>query len=80
MGNKCDLEKYKVISKELGDSVASKHNMKYMETSAMTGQGIQEAFESLAKEIIEDIKLQKKNKEETKSGTDDGKSKPQSGS
>lgn len=54
--------------------------MKYMETSAMTGQGIQEAFESLAKEIIEDIKLQKKSKEESKTGTDDGKSKSSGGS
>ena len=51
IGNKCDLEE-RMVEKERGEEMAEKLNIKYYETSALTGQGINEAFEGLAKQIF----------------------------
>ena len=50
-GNKCDLEK-RVITKEMGDKLAEQFKINYFETSALNGQGIKEAFESLTINIM----------------------------
>ena len=45
IGNKSDLEDQRVISKERGKIFAKENNMVFLETSALNGNGIKEAFE-----------------------------------
>ena len=52
IGNKNDLKNERVIMKEIGEEKAKVINIKYFETSAVTGEGINEAFEYLAKLIL----------------------------
>ena len=51
LGNKCDVEP-RVITEEQGNKMAAELNISYFETSALNGQGINEAFEHLAREIM----------------------------
>ena len=44
MGNKAELTNQKVISKQQGEEFAKSNNLTFFETSAKTGQGIDEAF------------------------------------
>ncbi|KAJ5077766.1 hypothetical protein M0811_05456 [Anaeramoeba ignava] len=52
IGNKCDLEKERKISKEMGQKFAEENKALFMETSAKDGTNIQKAFEILTKEIF----------------------------
>ena len=52
IGNKIDIPN-RAISKEKGEEKANSLGIKYYETSALTGIGINEAFEGLTKEIME---------------------------
>ena len=51
LGNKCDLHPRKV-TKEMGDKLGEELKIKYFETSALSGQGINESFEELARIIM----------------------------
>ena len=44
IGNKCDLEQERKISKERGENLANEYDMLFFETSALNGEGINEAF------------------------------------
>ena len=57
LGNKCDLTSEKVVSREQGEEFARQNNMSFFETSAKSGEGIKEAFESIAREIIKSLDL-----------------------
>ena len=51
-GNKCDIDSaQRKITKGMADSLANKHNMILAETSAKTGEGIQELFKGVAERI-----------------------------
>ncbi|KAJ5077762.1 ras-related protein rab-8b [Anaeramoeba ignava] len=52
IGNKCDLEDKRKISKEKGEKFAKENDVLFMETSAKDGTNIEEAFEVLTKEIL----------------------------
>jgi small GTP-binding protein len=52
LGNKCDMNE-RVISKEQGKEMADSLGIKYYETSALEGTGINEAFEGLTKDIMQ---------------------------
>ena len=51
MGNKCDMEE-RNVSEEMGIKLAEELKISYFETSALTGQGIKEAFEKLTRDIM----------------------------
>ena len=70
IGNKIDNEGQRKISKEQGEKLASDYNVAFFETSAKTGQGINESVLYLVKKIMEtdpEIKIRgKKLKSKTK--------------
>lgn len=51
IGNKCDLENKRQIDYDTAASFANQNDMKYFETSAKTGEKIEEIFVFLSKEI-----------------------------
>ena len=59
LGNKCDLLEQREVTKEQAEKVAEQYKMKYFETSAKTGQGIKDGFETVASQIIKNIDAQK---------------------
>ena len=55
IGNKIDLEENRVVSYDEGSEFAIKNGLIFEETSAKTGQGIEEVFLKSAKEISKKI-------------------------
>ena len=51
LGNKCDMEP-RAVTEEQGNKMAEELNVSYFETSALTGQGINEAFNELTRDIM----------------------------
>ena len=51
LGNKCDMEP-RVVTEDMGKKMAEELKISYYETSALTGQGIREAFEELTMDIM----------------------------
>lgn len=45
VGNKCDLRQYRAVKSDQGEEYARKHNMIFMETSALESTNVNEAFE-----------------------------------
>ena len=51
IGNKCDLEDQRQVTKELGQEKASKLEVAFLETSASSGENLEKAFEMMVNEI-----------------------------
>ncbi|KAG5459863.1 MAG: P-loop containing nucleoside triphosphate hydrolase protein [Olpidium bornovanus] len=51
IGNKCDILEKKVISREQGQALADEYGIAFLETSAKSNIGVEEAFFSLARDI-----------------------------
>lgn len=51
IGNKCDMNDKRQVSKERGEKLAIEYGMKFMETSAKLNENIENAFFTLARDI-----------------------------
>ena len=51
VGNKCDLEDERQVSFEEGRALADKYGIPFIETSAKTGQNVEEMLETLIRDI-----------------------------
>ncbi|KAF9109062.1 hypothetical protein BGX27_008045 [Mortierella sp. AM989] len=51
VGNKSDLRHLRAVATEDGKALAEKHNMLFLETSALNGTNVQEAFSEVIAEI-----------------------------
>ncbi|XP_071140788.1 ras-related protein Rab-8A isoform X2 [Mytilus galloprovincialis] len=51
LGNKCDMNDRRMVSKEKGEKLAIEHGIKFMETSAKASINVEEAFFTLARDI-----------------------------
>lgn len=57
LGNKNDLDDKREIDKEAATELANDLNLKYVETSALTGNNVKKMFTAIAKEIYKTIDL-----------------------
>jgi GTPase KRas protein len=53
VGNKCDLEQHRVVTTEQGQEYAKSIGCQFIETSAKTRTGVEEAYFNLVKKIRE---------------------------
>ncbi|XP_022090884.1 ras-related protein Rab-8A-like [Acanthaster planci] len=51
LGNKCDMEDRRVVTKDKGEQLAIEYGIKFMETSAKASINVEEAFVTLARDI-----------------------------
>ena len=56
IGNKSDLEDQRVITKERGENLARENNMMFFETSALNGNGIENAFKKCIEAVDKKIR------------------------
>jgi small GTP-binding protein len=56
VANKVDLKDSRVVMTEEGHEYAKKNGFTYVESSALTGENVEEAFSNLCKKMIEDSK------------------------
>ena len=60
IGNKKDLESRRNVSKRVIENILSKHSIRnYIETSALTGEGVIEAFHKMSEVLMDKEKLNK---------------------
>lgn len=52
VGNKCDLKQARQVSPEEAAAYAAEKGLLYVETSAKTGQGVQELFQQIGQEAV----------------------------
>jgi len=58
LGNKCDMNERREVTKERGEELAIEYGIKFMETSAKASINVEEAFYTLARDIK--AKMEKK--------------------
>ncbi|XP_065192618.1 ras-related protein Rab-8B-like [Sycon ciliatum] len=51
LGNKCDMDEKRTVSKERGEQLAVEYGVKFMETSAKASINVEESFIMLARDI-----------------------------
>ena len=60
VGNKCDLEERRVVSKERGQLLANEYGYNFMEISASSGHNVTMAFMNLARTMKDSKRKQKR--------------------
>ncbi|XP_078062496.1 ras-related protein Rab-13-like [Mustelus asterias] len=58
LGNKCDMENRRKVPKDKAEKLAKDHGIRFFETSAKSSLNVEEAFQSLAQDIL--TKMSKK--------------------
>ena len=53
LGNKADIDRKRAVLQEEGQKYAATLGWKFMETSAKSGQNVEEAFLTIAKQLVE---------------------------
>ncbi|KAA8591647.1 hypothetical protein FQN60_017021 [Etheostoma spectabile] len=53
LGNKCDIESKRKVSRETGEKLAKDHGIMFFETSAKSSINVDESFLSLARDILQ---------------------------
>uniref|UniRef100_A0AAX7TI41 small monomeric GTPase n=2 Tax=Astatotilapia calliptera TaxID=8154 RepID=A0AAX7TI41_ASTCA len=53
LGNKCDIETKRKVSKETGEKLAKDHGIRFFETSAKSSINVEESFLALARDILQ---------------------------
>ena len=53
VGNKCDLATMRQVSRQQGEQLAREYGMKFLETSARDNTNVQEAFLTLATDVVD---------------------------
>lgn len=61
VGNKCDLQDSRAVSTKEAQDLADSLNMLYIETSAKTGERVEEVFTTLSKQIYDALPENEKN-------------------
>ena len=57
LGNKCDLDTKRVVDMEDGHRLAESQDISFMETSAKSNVNISEAFSTMARIILEKVRI-----------------------
>ena len=52
IGNKCDLEQQRDVKKEQGEEKSKSNGVAFMETSALSGENIDKAFDKMVNEVF----------------------------
>ncbi|XP_031822476.1 ras-related protein Rab-13 isoform X2 [Sarcophilus harrisii] len=52
LGNKCDMEVKRKVQREQAEKLAREHGIRFFETSAKSSLNVDEAFSSLARDIL----------------------------
>ena len=60
VGNKCDMEEERKVSKDIGEEYAFRNGMRFIETSAKDSIKISEAFYIITKDILFELEMKKK--------------------
>uniref|UniRef100_A0A674PGQ0 small monomeric GTPase n=1 Tax=Takifugu rubripes TaxID=31033 RepID=A0A674PGQ0_TAKRU len=55
LGNKCDMTDRRQVSKDRGEKLAIDYGVKFMETSAKSGLNVEEAFYTMARDILHNL-------------------------
>lgn len=74
IGNKIDDAANRTVSKKEGSAFAREHNMLFIEASAKTQDGINQAFEEVLQKILESPALLENEKDGTSGGSSSGAS------
>lgn len=53
LGNKCDMQDKRLVTKDRGEAIAREHGIRFMETSAKANINIERAFSELAEAILD---------------------------
>merc|ERR1711933_11223 len=53
VGNKSDLDSLRKVARQDGEELASRYNIPFFETSAKTGECVEEAFVHIADQVVE---------------------------
>uniref|UniRef100_A0A8B9UYF9 small monomeric GTPase n=1 Tax=Anas zonorhyncha TaxID=75864 RepID=A0A8B9UYF9_9AVES len=53
IGNKCDMESKRKVQRDAAEKLAKEHGIRFFETSAKSSVNVEEAFSTLARDILQ---------------------------